>query len=363
MKETQIIQRFSPAQCRPFAMDAGTKDSTLRKLGIGVSAKALADYRAIAMDDTAPAGITTPSIATPVQFLQWWNPEIVEVATVPTDVDEIIGKTTAGTFADEEIVQPIVEHIGQAHPYGDLANPRLASWNVNFEARTIVRFEESMEVGTLEEERAARMRLSSAKEKRAACATALEIERNLVAYNGFSDGDNKTYGLLNDPNLPAYVSAASNGATPSPSTEWADKTFLQIQADVLSMIAGLQNSSKGLYNPKTKRATLVVALEAEQYLNKTSEYGVSVAKWLSDTYPLITVKSTVFFNGANGDANVAYLVADEINGKKVIEQYVPEVLRFLGVFNKGKSYEEFFANATAGVMVRQPVGVYRLSGI
>ena len=362
MKETQIIQSFTPSQCRPFAMDKGTKDATLRKLGIGVSQKALSDYRRLfAQDATGPAGITTPSVATPVQFLQWWNPEIVEVATVPTDADEIIGKTTAGTFADEEIVQPIVEHIGQAHPYGDLANPRLASWNVNFEARTIVRFEESMEVGVLEEERAAKMRMNSSKEKRAACATALEIERNLIAYNGFADGANKTYGFLNDPNLPAYVTAANNAGASS--TQWADKTFLEIQADVLSMIAGLQNSSKGLYNPKTKGATLVVALESEQYLNKTSEYGVSVAKWLSDTYPRITVKSTVFLNDANGSANVAYLVADEINGKKVVEQYVPEVLRFLGVFNKGKSYEEFFANATAGVMVRQPIGVYRLSGI
>ncbi|MBP3514290.1 MAG: DUF2184 domain-containing protein [Elusimicrobiales bacterium] len=362
MNETQIIQRFSPSQCRPFAMDAGTKDATLTKLGIGVSQKAIADYRRLfAQDDTAPAGITTPSIATPVQFLQWWNPEIVEVATVPTDADEIIGKTTAGTFADEEIVQPIVEHIGQAHPYGDMANPRLASWNVNFEARTIVRFEESMEVGILEEERAAKMRLSSAKEKRAACATALKIERNLIAYNGFSDGTNKTYGLLNDPNLPAYVDAAKNAANTS--TQWADKTFLEIQADVLSMIAGLQNSSKGLYNPKTKRATLTVSLGAEQYMNKTSDYGVSVAKWLAETYPLITVKSTVFLNDAHGGDNVAYLVADETNGNKVIDQYVPEEFRFLGVFNKGKSYEEFFANATAGVMVRQPIGVYRLSGI
>lgn len=360
--ETQIIQRFSAKQCRPFALDSGTKDATLRKLGIGISDKVIADYkRAYAADAALPPSITTPSISSPVQFLQWINPEIVEIATVPTDSDEIIGRTTAGTFADEEIVQPFVEHVGQARPYGDLANPRLASWNTNFEARTIVRFEESIEVGILEEERAAKMHLSSAKEKRSAAATALEIERNLVAYNGFSDGANRTYGLLNDPNLPAYVSAASNEA--GTSTEWADKNFLELQADLLSMIAGLQNNSKGLFNPKTKRSTLIVSLESEQWLNKTSEYGVSAYKWLKDTYPMLEVKATPFLNGANGGSNVAYLVAEGINGKKVIEQYVPEVLRFLGVFNKGKSYEEFFANATAGVMVRQPIGVYRLSGI
>ena len=361
MQETKIIQTFKPNQCRPFAMDSGTTDATLKKLGIAFPEKVVRDYRDLYALDAAPSTITTPSNPTPVQFLQAFNPEIVEVATAPVDADEIIGRSTLGSFADEQVVQTIVERVGQAQPYGDYVNPALASWNVNFEPRTIVRFEQSFEVGTLEEERAAKMRLSAAKEKREACSVSLNIERNLIAYNGYADGTNKTYGLLNDPNLPAYVTAAATGT--SSSTEWADKTFLQIQADLLSMIAGLQNSSKNLYNPKTIDATLIVALESEQYLQKTSDYGVSCMKWLNDNYPKIKVKSTYFFNGANGGSNVAFLVADAINGKKTIDQYVPEVFRALGVFNKGKSYEEFFANATAGVMVRQPVGVYCLSGI
>ena len=365
--ESEILQNFTPAQCRSFAMDEGTKDSTLAKLGIAVDKKAIKSY-INAYDAALPDTITTGSVPTPVQFLQVFNPEIVEVATVPTDADAIFGRQTIGSWADEEIIQTVVEHTGQALPYGDTANPDLASWNANFEARTIVRFEEAMEVGALEEVRAAKMRLNSAKEKRAAAATSLDIERNLVAYHGYAGGANKTYGALTDPHLPAYVTVAA-GAPASQesgavgSTEWADKTYLEIQADILSMIAGLQTQSKGLYNPKLHKATLVVSLACEQYLNKSAEYGNTVAKWLKENYPNIEVKSSYFLDGANGGDNVAYLIADTLNGTKTIAHFVPEVFRMLGVFNKGKSYIEYFSNATAGIMVRQPLGVYRVSGI
>ncbi len=339
-------------------MDENTKASTLEKLGIAVDNRTMRDYKAI-YDAALPAPVTTPSASTPVQFLQWINPEIVEIVTAPTDIDEIVGRTVAGSWEDEEIVQPILERLGQATPYGDHANPAQASWNLNFEKRTIVRFEQSFEVGALEEARAAKIRVNSAKEKREACATALNIERNAIGYNGYAGS---TYGLLNDPNLPSYVTVATNAA--GTSTKWEDKSFEEIQADILAMIAGLQNGSKNVYNPKRTKATLVVALSAEQYLNKTNSYGTkTVAEWLKENYPTIEVKSTYFFDGANGGANVAYLFADEIAGKKTLAQYTPEVFRMLGVFNKGKTFEEFFSNATAGVMVRNPIGVYCASGI
>lgn len=200
------------------------------------------------------------------------------------------------------------------------------------------------------------MMLNSAKEKRTACQTALDIERNLIGYNGYAGN---TYGLLNDPNLPAYVNASAGTA----GTTWAGKSFAEIQADVLAMITGLQVNSKNVFNPSLHKATLVVALSAFQYLKKANDYGMTVEKWLKENYPMIEVKATYFLDSANGGQNVAYLIADTFNGKKTVVQFVPEVLRMLGVFNKGKSFEEFFSNATAGVMVRQPLGVYRLTGI
>ena len=85
----------------------------------------------------------------------------------------------------------VVEHIGQARPYGDKTNDNLAEYNTNFERRTIVRFEEDVEVGILEEERASAMRLSAGAEKRLSSAEALAISMNDVAFNGYNSGRSK----------------------------------------------------------------------------------------------------------------------------------------------------------------------------
>lgn len=371
---TKIIQRYSPEQCvklRNFALDIGADIRTIAKMGLnGFTPEKIREFikatgvsMPVGDSASAPDMISLPSIANAVQFFQHWIPEVVEVVCAPTDADEIIGNTVAGTWADAEIVQPIVERTGQPKPYSDKSNTPYSNYNVNFEKRSIIRFEDGFEVGVLEEERSAKMRIGSNSFKRSGVAMALEIERNIVAYNGYTDGTNLTYGLLNDPNLPAYVTASVNSA--GTSTAWEDKTFLEIQSDVLGMIKALQVNTKKVYNPKRDKATLVVSLASDVWANKTNEYGKSLATWLKETFPLIDFKSSAYLDGANGGANVAYLFPETFGPMKfkVIEQYTQDKLRLLGVWNKGKNYEEQYSNATAGVMVRVPVAVYRLTGV
>lgn len=368
MNKTKEISHFSPRQCRKlaedFAIKAKTGDRTLSMLGInGFSRDKIAAMigRNPAMDALTPATITQASVPTAAQFLRNWISEVVRVVTAVRDIDDIVGKTVAGTWIDEQIVQPVLERTGQAVPYSDIGDGHNASWNVNLETRNIARFEEDLTVGQLEEGRSAAMRINSAAEKREAAAESLEIARNEIGFLGYADGESKIYGLLNDPNLPDYVSATINAA--GTSTHWEDKTYMEIQADLLLAISTLQKNCKGRYNPKRDRATLAVALGAEQWLNKSNEFGKTVAQWLAETYPQIEVKTSVYFDGANGGANVAYLFAEEIGGSRTIEQYVQDTLRFLGTENKGKVFIEYYSNATAGVMVRVPVGVFRLTGI
>ena len=54
------------------------------------------------------------------------------------DIDDLVGLRMAGTWSDEEIVQAIIERLGSARPYGDKANPNLASYDVNYEKREII---------------------------------------------------------------------------------------------------------------------------------------------------------------------------------------------------------------------------------
>ena len=64
--------------------------------------------------------------------------------------------------------QGILESLGSATPYGDYTNVPFSSWNTNFERRTVVRAEEGLGVGRLEDARASAIRVDTAGEKRAA---------------------------------------------------------------------------------------------------------------------------------------------------------------------------------------------------
>ena len=353
---TPIRQRFEAHQLYGFAIDKDTTWETLDKFGISASKKALKSAM-----DAFPEMFTTASVATPIQFLQFLKQEVVTQLTTKKDIDELVGVTVAGTWADEEIVQAIIELLGQARPYGDKANPNLASYNVNYEKRTIVRFEEALETGILEEERASKARLNSRGTKKEAVAEVLEIARNLVGYNGYVDGDNKTYGFLNDPNLPAYISVASGAGA---STLWQNKTYLEITKDIITAVSAVQVKSGNNFNPLTDESVLAVSVASFQYLNTRNALGTqSVLQWIKETYPKMEVKASAFLDGANGGANVFYLYAKKLGGKPVIEQNIQDKMRFLGLFNGGKKVVEYYSNATAGVMLLQPAGVVRYTGI
>lgn len=353
---TPIRQQFEGHQLYGYAVDKDTTWETLEKFGISASKIAMAKAQ-----DAFPEMFTTASVATPIQFLQFLSQEVITNITTKKDIDELIGLAMAGTWSDEEIVQAIIERLGTAKPYGDKANPRLASFNVNYEKRTIVRFEEALETGILEDERNAKARINSHDIKKQAVAEVLEIARNLIGYNGYVNGDNRTYGLLNDPNLPAYTSVATGSAS---STLWSNKTFLEITKDIITAVSALQVKSGNNFNPQTDESVLAVSLSSYQYLNTLNELGtMSVIEWINKTYPKMEIKTSAFLDGANADANVFYLFAKKLGGKSVINQYVQDKMRFLGLFNGGKFVREYYANATAGVMVLQPAGIVRYTGI
>lgn len=367
MKEfTQIESRLSPAMLTGYKMNDKTTFETLKKFGISFDEMSFetmkAMYKVATGMDAAPDMITTSSVLTPIQFLQWINPKVVTMLTTKRDIDELVGYTKAGDWSDEEIVQGFIELLGSARPYGDKANPNQSSYNVNFEKRTIVRFEDSLEVGVLEAERAAKGRINSHDTKKQAVTRTLEIVRNEIGFNGYIEGDNKTYGLLNDPELPAYISVAEGQAASNP-TLWKNKTMKEICADFVTAFSTLRNQTGNNFDPQNDKFSIWISSAVVDYLSTQNEFGITVREWLNKNYPKAEIKSSAWLNEVNGGANVFYVVPDELEGDKVIEQYGQEKMRFIGLWNKGKSVEEFYSNATAGCMVRIPAGIVRYTGI
>lgn len=344
---------------KAYAMDSQTTEKTLDLLGIHYSTRALDEFKAYAMD-ALPKLQTTASNMTPVQFLQYWFPDMVKVVTQSLDADSILGRDFAGSWEDEELVQPVIEYAGQARPYGDKTNLNLADFNINYEARTIVRMEQDLEVGKLEAARAAKQRVDALGSKRYAASLSLAITANDIAFNGYNASINKTYGLLNDPNMPAYVSLPNGAAGTS---TWATKTFNEIVADIKTMMAGLRSRSGNNFKPESDAAVLAVATDSIDALDTVNPLGTtSVREWIVKTYPRLRVASAPQLNAANSTDNVAYLFAEELAGQKVIGQYMQDALRLVGVEQKAKGVLESYSNATAGVFLKVPVALVRYSG-
>jgi len=373
--------KLAGRKIKPFVMGSVTDQAvmSLAKIGLVFDHATVSDQieklgkagafspTNVSMDTAFAPPSTTASIPTPIQFLQSWLPGFVKVMTAARKIDDIIGVKTVGSWEDAEIVQGMVEPAGSATEYGDYTAIPLASWNANFERRSIVRGEMGIAVGLLEEGRSAAMRLNSAETKRQASAVSLEIFRNAIGFYGWNaGGTNRTFGFLNDPNLPPYITSATTGG-------WEASSFQAVIGDIRMAIVQLRTQSQDQVDPEKVDITMVLPTSKVDYLSIVTDFGISVRDWLKETYPRIRVMSAPELQAGdpdNGD-DVMYLFAEEIDssidgssdGGETFAQLVQTKFMTLGVEKRAKSYVEAYSNAQAGVLCTRPWAVVRVMGI
>ena len=346
-----------------FALDSaeGVMHSieALDRMGIGMEQNM---HLQMVMDAMPDAGVTTASNQVPVQFLQHWMNKIITVVTQATTADEFLGRSTYGEWYQESIVLRLRELTGAVRPYGDHAQAPLARYNYNQEDRTIVRFAQGILTGALEEARLAAIgQKSSAYESdRAALGLAFKLNTNAVAFFGYNLGYNKTYGILNDPNLAPYVAVPENK---NGDTEWSKKDFYEIVRDLNTAVAELQKQCAGNFIQSKHAFKLGIALGCDQYLNQVNSYGISVRKYISDTWPKADLVVIPEFDNALAGDSVMYLKLDELAGSPVAEQIVPAAVRLVGSVPRASGLYELYSDATAGTFVEQPLGIVRFFGI
>lgn len=373
MKEqvTKLHHHFTSMDCKPFQLgrdySMDEMDQMMKMTGIQINPKIMRELVQVTGMDNIQQTVTTATIPSLLQFLQNWLPGQVGVVTAARKIDDLVGISVAGRWEDEQIVQEVIELTGTPVPYGDTSVIPFANWNMNYVQRNVVRFEQGMQVNTLEEARSSRVNVSSGDQKRKSCGMQLEIARNAIGFYGYNSGNNLTHGFLTDPNLPNYVTVAQGAV--SGSRLWSAKTFLEIQADILTAIQALRTQSKEVIDPNKTPLTLAVAANSVDYLSKTSDFGISVMAWMNAAYPKITVKSATQLNNANASANVFYLYAESVDDglstddMRTFIQVVPSRFNLIGIEKGAKGYAEDYSNATAGVMVKRPFAVYRVTGI
>lgn len=366
--QTKIRSRLRSDQIRSYSMDSRTTARTLAMLGISMDDAVFKDAVALAQRypsafglDAAPSPLTTPSVPNAIQFLQQWLAPMVEIVTWARTCDLLWGRTMSGAWYQEEIVQPVLEKTGQSRPYSDISDTNLANWNINFNTRTIVRQELDVFAGVLESLRSGAMRIDNIGVKRNAAANSLEITRNAIGFYGYNSGYGRTYGTFNDPGLLPYLTAATGTGG---DTTFASKTFLEIYNDFKFAAKTLRVQSGTNINPNTAKVKVGIASAAYDYLNTWNVQGTqTVMQAIKETFPNWEIIAVPEFDAADGGENVMYLIADSIVGQPVGDQFCQDLLRLIGMEPKGKGFLEVYSNATAGIMVKQPVGVVRMSGI
>ncbi len=362
-----------------LAMDAADikalslRPESVDKLGISVSESFTRSFNKNAISVALDAGITqpvtTPSNGTPVQFLQEFLPGVVNVMTVVRKADMVAPVVTAGEWHLEEVVLKTMEHTASPQLYSDHGGVPLVSFNETYERRQVVRFELGVQHAQLADLRAAATGTSPQNEKRVALAEGFEILRNDIAFNGFNVGTGKTYGYLNDPSLPAYVTVATGAGG---DTTWASKDAVEIINDLSTAIAALEVQAGGNIDPTMNTISLEIPLAFNSYLTRSDSSftnGKTPMEWLKENYPMINVVTVPQLTGTNAGENVFYLKAVSVDnsgtdGGEAMIQVVPAKMRAMGsVQNEKGGTTEGYTSALAGVFTKRPYAIVRYTDI
>ncbi len=336
---------------------------SIQRMGYGGNDDALVNAIGT-MDAAAQIGFNTPALS---QFYQSWLTGIVRAHTAPRRAEQIIGYLQAGDFATETIVLRSLEQHADVGQYGDLADVMQASYTMQYPYRHVVRFLAGFQTRLLESMRATGAGVDDAEEKRKAVETAFAIVANAVAINGFNGGGNKTYGILNDPNLSAYVTVP-NGAAASPL--WSTKSWLEKVNDIRLSVNELATSARGGFDPTSEKFTWVIPTYIKNELSAVNDFGKTIQSWLDDVYPALRVETLPELEGANGGVDVWYMYKDEAlnvdsstdDGQTIVNVTQSKMFLISALPNKSGGVGENYGCAVAGVIVKRPHLVVRFTG-
>jgi hypothetical protein len=282
---------------------------------------------------------------------------VVKVGTGLRTIDEILGITTAGSWDDEEIALKVSQPVGKAELYGDYTNIPFSSYVPSIEKRGICRFEQGFIVTKLEGTIQSKQGFDAMEEKRNSAMISLEIAREEVGYRGFASTSTRIYGLLNDYNLPAYITNLTDWLNPS-------TTFAEIINDIVVKLFGSIEVRSGSKVKETDPICLTVPTGYRAVLNTKSNpdnQNETVMTRLKTTFPNLRMVSSSEFKGANAGDDAVYMVVEKAmiddgstDGGEAIIQVVPTKYMMLGSEQQIKGYVEDATNALAGVFVKRP---------
>lgn len=302
--------------------------------------------------------ITTPNAAVPAELLAYIDPVVIEILTAPRNARKIFPEVKKGDWTTPYMKFRVQEYTGVTTPYSDYADGGVSGVNENWPSREQYLFQTTIKYGDLETDMASVAKMNLASEKQKAAARIIDIDANRFYLYGVAGKE--IYGLLNDPNLNASITAGT--AATGGGTEWADKTADEIYNDVLSLAASLRQNSQGNINEDTP-LVLVLAPSSNSQLGKINQFGLSVRQMLKNEYGdrLDFVELPELYNSASG--STVMLIAKEILGIPTAQLGFGEKYRALPVVRELSSYKQKVTATTYGCILYYPFAIATMEGI
>jgi len=312
------------------------------------------DKNALARD---AALITAPNSSVPAEFLAYIDPTVVEILTAPRRAREIFPEQKKGDWTTSYSKWRMDEYTGKSQPYSDNANGTTSGVNSEWATRAQYLFQTSIEYGDLETAVSGVAKINLASQKQQAAAHVLDIDGNKFALLGVAGRE--IYGILNDPNLPASITAAATGV--GNSRKWSDKNTKQIYDDLLLLFAELSSQSQGVIDQNSP-LKLCLSPAMNVFLGAATDFNVSVLDMLRKFFGALTIV-VVPELGDSGAGETVLLLASEVNGTPTGYIGFGEKLMAGRIVADMSSFRQKFVSSTYGGVILQPFAIASMTGM
>lgn len=311
-------------------------------------------YLNVNIGDADGVGLTLTNNAIAAGLLTHLTQEIVNVITRKRTAEIVVGQVKKVLSWDQnDLAQPILEHLGDVAKYSDYGNPPATSLNPTFAYTGHERLSTTVRVGDLEAKQMANAHIDAHSQKIFAAMEALAIKLNDIAFKGAGKPTNSVYpvyGILNHPDLPAYKQLNNLGIT-------GTMSFDNIYGSIQDMVQEIISASKGHIGMDAD-FYLCVPNSLAKIMTVLNNFGMSLRQILKDNYPNMKIEMIPEFVNAYNDTNdVMYLRAenkDMANVSPTAIIGISQVAMASAVEQHPNFTEQVFSSGTAGVILYKP---------
>lgn len=319
--------------------------------------------------DAQPALTTAPNSGVPAFLTNWVDPEVFEILFAPNKGAEILGEVKKGDWTTQTAFFPTVERTGEVSSYGDYNENGSSGANSNWPQRQSYLFQTFVEYGELELERAGLAKINWVSEQNQAAALALNKFANLGYFFGIQSLQN--YGLINDPNLTAYLtpSTKANGGNQWVKNGQINATANEIFNDIQALWIALVGQCQGLID-QNARVKLCMSPQSSIAMTATNSFNVNVRALLKENFPNIVEEVAVQYGvlsasnpqGVAG-GNVVQLIVESVEGQRTGYCAFNEKMRMHKIIPGASSWRQKQTGGIWGAIIRQPFGIAQMIGV